>query len=66
MKLRIARSELKKMSKEERERLLPKEPVSFCVVGGKKCRYLFSYKGYRLCHYEVDGKGCVIGKGKDR
>jgi hypothetical protein len=41
--LRDARSELKKMSKAEREGLLPGEPVSFCVVGGRKCRYLFSY-----------------------
>ncbi len=40
--------------------------VSFCVVGGRKCRYLFSYKEYQLCHYEVDGKGCAMEKGKDR
>ncbi len=66
MTLRIARSELKKMSEEEKEGLLPKEPVSFCVMGGRKCRHLFSYKGYHLCHYEVDGKGCVMEKGKDR
>jgi hypothetical protein len=59
-----ARSELRKMSKVKREELLPREPVSFCVVGGMKCRYLFSYKGYQLCHYEVNGKGCVLEKGK--
>jgi len=63
---RDARSELKKMSKAEREELLPREPVSFCVVGGRMCRYLFSYKRYQLCHYEVNGKGCVVEKGKHR
>ena len=62
--LRDARLELKKMSKAEREGLLSREPVSFCVVGGRKCRYLFSYKGYQLCHYEVNGKGCVLEKEK--
>jgi hypothetical protein len=63
---RDARSALRKMSKTEREGLLPREPVSFCVVGGRMCRYLFSYKGYQLCHYEVDGKGCVVEKGNHR
>ncbi|MBP1740163.1 MAG: hypothetical protein H6Q48_2456 [Deltaproteobacteria bacterium] len=66
LSLRDARSELKEMSKAEREGFLPREPVSFCVVGGRKCRYLFSYKGYQLSHYEVDGKGCVMEKGKHR
>jgi hypothetical protein len=61
--LKDARGELRTMSKAERKGLLPREPVSFCVVGGKMCRYLFSYKGYPLCHYEVDGKGCVVEKG---
>jgi hypothetical protein len=64
--LKDARLELRKMSKTEREGLLPREPVSFCVVGGRMCRYLFSYKGYQLCHYEVNGKGCVVEKGKHR
>jgi len=54
------RSELRNMSNTERENLLPKEPVSFCLVGGKMCKYLFSYKGFPLCHYEVDRKVCVF------
>ncbi len=62
LSVKDARRELNKMSKAEREGLLPREPVSFCVVGGKMCRYFFLYKGYQLCHYEVDGKGCVAEK----
>ncbi len=59
------RSELRRMSNTGRENLLPKEPVSYCPVGGRMCRYLISYKGFPFCHYEVDRKVCVFQGSED-
>lgn len=54
------RVELRKMKKTELFKLVTKQKISRCLVGGTLCRFHLYYKEYTFCASEIVGHGCQL------
>lgn len=59
LKIRV---KLRKMGKTELLKLVTKQKISSCLVGGTLCRFHLHYKEYTFCASEIVGHGCQLEK----
>ncbi len=57
-----ARYELRRMSTGDVFKLALNLRISYCLIGGRRCRFLLQYKGTIFCLSEILGKGCQVGR----
>jgi hypothetical protein len=57
-----ARYELRRMRTRDVFKLALNWRISYCLVGGRPCRFLLQYKGSIFCVSEILGKGCQVGR----
>ena len=57
-----ARYELRRMGARDVFKLALSWKISYCLVGGRPCRFLLQYKGSIFCVSEILAKGCQVGR----
>ncbi len=57
-----ARHELRKMNRGDLFKLALNWKISYCLIGGRPCRFLLQYKESIFCVSEILEKGCQVGR----
>lgn len=60
MDVSAARDELRRMSKRSLFKLISKQRIVSCVIGGRACGFFLHYKEFNFCVSEIFGQGCQV------
>jgi hypothetical protein len=56
------RAELRKMGRKKLLRLVTKQKISNCLIGGTACRFHLRHKEFSFCASEIMGHSCQLEK----